>query len=69
VHPAIRHSCASWLLAKGTPVNEVSAALGHTQPSTTLDIYAHVMPHRRRVAADALDDMRTGATPTLAIVR
>jgi integrase len=64
---ALRHSYASWLLAQGTPINEVSAALGHSQPSTTLNIYAHVMPHRRRAAADALDEMRTQIAPVTAI--
>jgi integrase len=66
---ALRHSYASWLLAKGMPINEVSQALGHTQPSTTLNIYAHVMPHRRRAAADVLDDMRTEANPVVVAIR
>jgi integrase len=45
-----RHSAATILLGMGVPVHEVSAMLGHSKASVTLDIYAHAMPG---VAADA----------------
>jgi integrase len=32
----------------------VQENLGHAKVSTTLDLYAHVMPSTRREAADAL---------------
>jgi integrase len=60
---SLRHSYASWLAAQGVPAHELAGALGHTRPSTTLDLYSHVMPHRRRVAADALDEMRANLEP------
>ena len=37
---------------------EVAAALGHEKASTTLDLYSHALPHRRRSIVDALDLMR-----------
>lgn len=38
---SLRHAHASALLAAGIPVNTVSARLGHSQASTTLNIYGH----------------------------
>jgi integrase len=47
----LRHTHASLLLAAGLPVTEVSARLGHSIPSTTLNFYAHaVEAHRDRTA-------------------
>lgn len=40
----LRHSAASWLLARGVPITDVSKMLGHADPSITLRIYAHAMP-------------------------
>lgn len=39
----LRHSAASWLLAQGVPIVDVSKMLGHADPSITLCIYAHAM--------------------------
>jgi integrase len=36
-----RHSAATMLLEDGTPVHIVSAMLGHSKPSITLDVYSH----------------------------
>lgn len=36
-----RHSHATLLLSKGIMINEVSRRLGHSNTSTTLDIYSH----------------------------
>ena len=36
-----RHSHATFLLSKNVPVNVISRRLGHSQISTTLDIYCH----------------------------
>lgn len=41
---SLRHHYASRLIAAGVPVSAVSAALGHSSPSTTLDIYTHLLP-------------------------
>jgi integrase len=40
----LRHTHASLLLAKGRPVTEVSARLGHKDVRTTLTVYAHALP-------------------------
>lgn len=64
---ALRHSYASWLAAEGTPITELAQALGHTRASVTLDVYSHVMPHRRRAAADTLDEMHAEVARVVAI--
>jgi integrase len=51
----LRHCCASLLLAQGVPARVVMEILGHTQISTTMDLYSHVMPAARREAADLMD--------------
>lgn len=42
------------MLANGVDLRTVSARLGHAQSSTTLDIYAHVIPGADQQAAKAL---------------
>ena len=39
-----RHTFATTLLAKGVPILEVSRILGHTEASTTLNLYGHSIP-------------------------
>jgi integrase len=51
----LRHSCATLLLAQGVPFVIVRDTLGHTQISTTADIYGHVLPETHRYAVDDLD--------------
>lgn len=50
---SMRHTHATLLLKHGVNLNVVSQRLGHSKPSVTLDIYAHV-----------LDDMETTAAAT-----
>ena len=52
IHDA-RHTHASWLLAAGVPIHEVSAQLGHSNIQTTVNTYGHLLPgadERRRAA-------------------
>lgn len=49
----LRHTHASWLLARGIPIHVVSARLGHKSTSTTYDTYVHLMPDSQLVAASA----------------
>jgi integrase len=51
----LRHSCASLLFELGVPLRMLMQILGHSQISTTSDIYTHVMPVQYREVADALD--------------
>jgi integrase len=37
----LRHSYATWLVYAGVPVNDAQRLLGHSRPSTTLDLYTH----------------------------
>jgi integrase len=49
----LRHSCASYLLGKGVPIHVVSAMLGHSRVSTTLDVYSHCLPAQQHNAVTA----------------
>jgi integrase len=40
----LRHTHASLLLARGTPVLDVSRRIGHASAAMTLDVYGHVVP-------------------------
>lgn len=50
----LRHTCATLLIAQHTDVKTVSARLGHSQTSTTMNIYAHELEELDRTAAAAL---------------
>lgn len=47
----------SALIAAGVPVKTVSERLGHSTVAITQDIYAHVLPHMQRQAADAIEKL------------
>ena len=51
----LRHSCATLLRAQGVDLLVISRILGHSQLSTTSDIYTHVLPPAMRDAADTMD--------------
>ena len=54
-HPhELRHSAATLMLATGTPLQVVSAVLGHASIRITGDVYGHVLDPQRQDAADAL---------------
>lgn len=57
---SLRHTFATILLKKGVPVNVVSAILGHEKPSTTYDIYAHVINEQLDDIADIIDHLGEG---------
>lgn len=52
---SLRHSNASLLIYQGTDIKTVSKRLGHSQTSTTLDIYAHQIKEAEELAAEALE--------------
>jgi integrase len=56
----LRHFCASLLLAQGVPLKVVSEILGHSQISTTADLYVHVLPSLRKEAIDLMNSVLTG---------
>lgn len=49
-----RHTAASLMLADGVPVKVVAEILGHSSPTITLSIYAHVLPGMAEEAGAAL---------------
>jgi integrase len=51
----LRHTAASWMLASGVDVAAVARILGHSTPSTTLGIYAHVLPASESLAIATID--------------
>lgn len=52
---SLRHTYASLLIADKTPLVVVAHNLGHAQPSTTANIYAHVIESAEVEAAAVLD--------------
>ena len=53
---SFRHLNASMLIRNGVDVRTVSAALGHSQTSTTLNIYAHAFDEAQAKASEAIAD-------------
>lgn len=50
----IRHSCASLLLANGVPLKQIQDWLGHSDFSTTANIYAHLDYSSKLSSAQAM---------------
>jgi integrase len=53
----LRHYVATRLLASGIDVRTVAGRLGHRNPATTLNVYAHFVPEADEEAASALADV------------
>lgn len=51
---SLRHSNASLLIAGDADVATVEGLLGHSQPSTTLDIYTHAFDKNKKAASEVL---------------
>lgn len=60
---ALRHSCASLLIANGESLAKVSRLLGHSTVQLTLDTYGHLSADALAGTADAVD--RLFATPAV----
>lgn len=50
----LRHFAASQLLSAGVDVRTVAGRLGHRNPATTLNVYAHFLEQADRGAADVI---------------
>lgn len=58
IHPhAFRHSVASILISAGTDIVTVSKQLGHSQVSTTGDIYGHIIEEAKAQATECIADI------------
>jgi integrase len=56
----LRHVHASLVVASGIDVKTLQVRLGHSRPSTTMNIYPYLMPGRAELAARALDTLLRG---------
>lgn len=57
---AFRHSTATIAIASGTDIKTVSAMLGHSQTSTTLNIYTHEIKQATAKGINAVADIISG---------
>jgi integrase len=53
----LRHTSATLLIAAGSDLREVSGRLGHSNTSTTGDIYAHFLKKADQAAAERLNNL------------
>ena len=56
----LRHSCASLMLANGVPMKMIQDWLGHSNMSTTANIYSHVDSASKRMSAKIIADVLGG---------
>jgi integrase len=61
----LRHTCASWLLNAGTPIQVVQAQLGHESIQTTVDRYGHIDRRQGLMVAATLSSVFTSNRPQL----
>ena len=52
----LRHSYASLLIAQGENIKYIQIQLGHSKPTITLDVYAHLFEDQNPESAKRLDD-------------
>ena len=53
---SLRHTAASLMIAGGADVATVAGILGHSQPSTTLNIYTHAFDKNKKAASAKLQE-------------
>ena len=53
----LRHSCASLLLANGVPLKHIQEWLGHSDFTTTANIYAHLDYKSKITSANVMDNI------------
>lgn len=56
----LRHTSATLLLAQGVEPRLIMDVLGHSQISTTMNLYAHVLPSARKEVAGRMNDLLSG---------
>lgn len=61
----LRHSCASLLIANGVPMKQIQEWLGHSDFSTTANVYAHLDYNSKLSSADAMVRGLGGALQTV----
>jgi len=53
----LRHTAATMLINQGLPAKNISGRLGHSNISTTMDIYGHLLKSADKEAADRLEQV------------
>ena len=53
----LRHSCASLLLANDVPMKQIQEWLGHSDISTTANIYSHLDYTSKITSANVMDNL------------
>jgi len=53
---ALRHTSVSWLIAAGVDARTVATLAGHSSPTVTLSVYAHLVAGAQAKAVTAIDD-------------
>ena len=66
---AFRHTFATTILAKGVPVLEVSRILGHSNATTTLNMYGHAMPGYNQRLIEQFQKKKKKSTEKLAAAK
>lgn len=61
----LRHSHASWLIARGVPLPYIQHRLGHENITTTVDLYGHMIPDMQLATSNVLAEVMAGAMPKL----
>jgi integrase len=64
---SLRHFSASMLIASGRDVRTIAGRLGHSDASTTLRVYAHMVEGRDQDAADYLGSLLAAGRPAGAV--
>lgn len=58
LHPhSLRHTNATLQIGAHQDIKTVSSRLGHSQTSTTLNVYAHAIQEADATAAEVLNDL------------
>ncbi|CCO22280.1 tyrosine-type recombinase/integrase [Maridesulfovibrio hydrothermalis] len=56
----LRHHFATYALSAGSDIKSVADAMGHTDPSTTMKVYQHVLQRAKRDAVESLPSLTDG---------
>jgi integrase len=54
---SLRHTYATRLFEVGVPIKTVQALMGHSDITTTMNIYTHVMPEQKAKAVEKIDNL------------
>ena len=54
---SLRHTNVSLMIAAGVPIRTVSGRVGHSQTTTTVNMYAHAIKTADEIAAEAIGNM------------